>query len=39
MLGLYAFFVKRAVNINHIGFETGYSFEIVSQCKYSSIQK
>ena len=28
----------RAVIINNIGFETGYSFEIVSQCKYSSPQ-
>ena len=31
--------VKRAVILNNIGFETGYSFEIVSQCKYSSPQK
>ena len=30
-LDLYAFFVKRAVIINNIGFETGYSFKIVSQ--------
>ena len=30
---------KRAVILNNIGFETGYSFEIVSQCKYSSPQK
>ena len=31
--------MKRAVIINNIGFKTGYSFEIVSQCKYSSPQK
>ena len=30
---------KRAVSLNNIGFETGYSFEIVSQFKYSSPQK
>ena len=39
MLGLYAFFVNRSVIINYIGFETGYSFEIVSQFQYSSRQK
>ena len=33
------FFVKRAVILNNTGFEPGYSFEIVSQCKYSSPQK
>ena len=38
-IGLEAIFVKRAVILNNIGFETGYSFEIVSQCKYSSPQK
>ena len=30
---------KRAVILNNIGFETGFSFEIVSQCKYSSYDK
>ena len=30
---------KESVIINNSGFETGYSFEIVSQCKYSSTQK
>ena len=39
MLGLLASFVKRAVILNNIGLETGYSFEKVSQCKYSSPQK
>ena len=31
--------MKRAVIINNIGFKTGYSFEIVSQYKYSNPQK
>ena len=34
-----SFFVKRAVILNNTGFDTGYSFEIVSQCKYSSTHK
>ena len=38
-LGSEAFSVKRAVILNNIGFETGNSFEIVSQCKYGSPQK
>ena len=35
MLGLLASFVKRAVILNNIELETGYSFEIVSQSKHS----
>ena len=31
--------VKRAVILNNIGFETGYSFEIVSLSKHSSYDK
>ena len=31
--------MKRAVILNNIGFETGYTFEIVGQSKYSSPQK
>ena len=34
-----SFFVKRAVILNNIGFETGYSFEIVSLSKHSSYDK
>ena len=30
---------KESIIINNIGFETGFSFEIVSLCKYSSTQK
>ena len=39
MLGLYAFFVKRGVILYSIGFETGYSFEIVSLFKHSIHDK
>ena len=38
-LVLYDFFVKRAVILNKIGFETGYSFEKVSLSKHSSYDK
>ena len=38
-LGLYDFFVKRAVILNNIGFETGYSFEMVSLSKHGSYDK
>ena len=30
---------KESIIINNIGFETGFSFEIVSLFKYSSTQK
>ena len=36
---LQAFFIKRAVILNNIGFETGFSFEIVSLSKHSSYDK